>query len=121
MFKKMIPSGRGHFYIAFDDDVPCGLVSFGNSRDENMSDYAEIVAIYTLQSYWGKGIGEKLMKFTLSEIKKQGFQNVMLWVFEQNARARSFYEKHGFVFDGTFKGSGFANTNEVRYRLELIL
>jgi RimJ/RimL family protein N-acetyltransferase len=119
MFEKMIPSGRGHFYIAWDGDVPCGLCSFGNSRDTDMPDYAEIIAIYALQDYWGKGVGKKLLKFALSEIKRLEYKKVMLWVFEQNARARRFYEKYGFIVDGTTKDSGFANAKEVRYRREL--
>ena len=33
----------------------------------------------------------------LQEIKSAGFKQVGLWVFEQNIRARRFYEKHGFI------------------------
>lgn len=114
--EKVICEGANNFYIAFDGTVPCGIVIFGNSRDEDMNGYAEIIAIYTLENYWGKGIGEKLIKFTLSEIENQGFNKVFLWAFEQNTRARRFYEKQGFIFDGSYKESRFAKAKEVRYQ-----
>jgi ribosomal protein S18 acetylase RimI-like enzyme len=36
-------------------------------------------------------------------LKKKGFDKIVLWVLEDNASARRFYEKHGFAFDGTRK------------------
>ena len=32
-----------------------------------------------------------------------GYQEIMLWVLEDNKRAIAFYEKTGFVFDGEEK------------------
>ncbi len=36
------------------------------------------------------------MKSTLSELKMQGYENIFLWVLEENIRARHFYEQFGF-------------------------
>ena len=49
------------------------------------------------------------------EIKSRGYDKIFLWVLEENNRARSFYEKMGFVTDGEAKPSGLADTQEVRY------
>ena len=38
-----------------------------------------------------------MMEFLLEKIKSAGYRQVILWVFEENVRARRFYEKHGFV------------------------
>ena len=40
----------------------------------------------------------ELFQFVLNEkIKSQGYREVILWVFEENKRARRFYEKEGFI------------------------
>ena len=53
--------------------------------------------IHSLQGNWGKGYGSTMMEFLLEKIKSAGYRQVILWVFEENVRARRFYEKHGFV------------------------
>ncbi|MHB1484312.1 MAG: GNAT family N-acetyltransferase [Saccharofermentanales bacterium] len=115
LFRETIPAGKGYYLIAFTDDVPCGLCYFCDSRDDDMAGFAEIVAFYTLEEYWGRGIGKKIMDSALSEISRLGYNNVMLWVFEKNARARKFYEKCGFVCDNKTKDSIFGKVKEIRY------
>lgn len=119
MFERLQKSGVGNIGIAFSDCNPCGMVSSGKSRDADLADYAEIVAIYSLEEYWGKGVGCRLMRLALTELKRKGYKSVLLWTFEVNTRARRFYEKHGFVADDAVKDSGFGNAKEVRYRRDL--
>jgi len=73
MFRKMLLSSIGEFYIAFSKDLPCGLCSFSESRDENMKGFAEVVSIYILEQYRGNGVCTKIMDFVLSEIKQQWY------------------------------------------------
>lgn len=40
----------------------------------------------------GRGLGEQLL-----ELAKGDYAELSLWTFQQNVRARAFYEKHGFV------------------------
>ena len=110
-------SSGSNIYISFSNGVPCGIMSFCQSRDKDLENYAEIVSMHTLKSVWGKGVGNVLMEFALTKIKQHGFTHVLLWVFEANARARRFYEKNGFVLDGAIKDSGFGNAKEIRYTL----
>ena len=37
------------------------------------------------------------MKRCIEELKRLGFDRILLWVLEDNIRARKFYEKNGFV------------------------
>ncbi len=60
----------------------------------------EIISIYFLPQYTGKGFGTLLTQAVLAELKKTGYQNCCLWVLEENERARRFYEKMGFISDG---------------------
>lgn len=117
---RVIASGAS-VYIAFLDNKPVGIMSYCQSRNDDLVDYAEIVSIHTLESVWGKGVGKLMMHYALAELKRLGFERVMLWTFETNNRARRFYEKCSFVADGAVRDSGFSNVKEVRYRLELAL
>ena len=61
-------------------------------------------------------IAAALFLKTLEEALNQiGNQPVFLWAFKENKRARRFYEKHGFHWDGTERVSEFDGTLEVRY------
>ena len=52
----------------------------------------------------------------LTEAFKQiGDRPVYLWAFQENARARRFYEKNGFYWDGSERVSEFDGALEVRY------
>lgn len=73
---------------------------------------AEIMAIHTLPEHWGTGLGHALLTAAMAEI---GARPLFLWAFEENARGRRFYEKHGLRFDGAARPSEFGAT-EVRYR-----
>ena len=43
-------------------------------------------------NFIGKGYGRRLLETVLDELKKQSYQEVFLWVLEENAHARYFYE-----------------------------
>lgn len=38
-----------------------------------------------------------MMTHLLQEVADAGYSRLVLWVFEENHRARAFYESHGFV------------------------
>lgn len=86
--------------IAKDGKKVIGFVSYGDYRDAPRS-AGEVIALYVLKDYYGKGVGQELMKFALTELS--GFQDIHLWVLADNARAKAFYQKIGFVFDGQEK------------------
>jgi ribosomal protein S18 acetylase RimI-like enzyme len=44
-----------------------------------------------------------MMDFAVSELMRMGCKEVFLWTLEKNIRAKLFYEKYGFVFDGSKK------------------
>ena len=37
-----------------------------------------------------------MMEYVLAQLQQAQYKSVILWVFEDNKRARKFYEKHGF-------------------------
>ena len=78
----------------------------------NTEDPVELVALHSLPESWGTGLGHAMLAEALSRI---GDRPVYLWVFQENHRARRFYEKHGFYWDGTQRISEFDGAVEIRY------
>lgn len=74
-----------------------GTASFCRSRWEQYPDCGEIVSIYFLPEYIGKGFGKHLLNRCAEELHRLGFRQILLWVLEENTRARAFYEKNGFL------------------------
>ena len=60
----------------------------------------EILRIYLLREWHGKGIAQPLMAACLAELKARGSDVVWLGVWERNPRAIAFYTRIGFVERG---------------------
>ena len=80
--------------IALDDAKVVGFVSYGDFRD-SATIAGEIFALYVLKDYYGKGVGRQLIQAAFAAL--DGYQEIILWVLEDNKRAIAFYEKMGFV------------------------
>jgi GNAT superfamily N-acetyltransferase len=78
-----------------------GFASAGPTRDPADGDgTAELYALYLLERLWGVGLGRRLMSVVLSELRTREFHRAVLWVLEDNHRARRFYEAGGWIADG---------------------
>ena len=92
-----------HFLIGGDQGFLCW---------QETSDGTEIVAIHSLPDSWGTGLGHAMLTEALNQI---GDRPAYLWAFKENTRARRFYEKQGFRWDGSERVSEFDGALEVRY------
>ena len=106
-----------HNLVCIENDSYIATSTFSRSRDDSYPDWGEIISIYVLPEYIGKGYGNKLLKTALNELKKMGLNDVFLWVLEENHQARSFYEKNGFIYNGdrSVIKLGGKELTEVRY------
>ena len=77
-----------------------GVSSVCASRLAQYDSWGEIVSLYLLPAYVGKGHGRRLLEAAVGELNAMGFSDVFLWVLEENLRARRFYERSGFVRAG---------------------
>lgn len=100
--------------VAKDRDNVIGFVCYGD-RGDDAPDVGEIFALYVLADFYGKGVGLKLMKAGLEQIKT--FLQVRLWVLKENKRAIRFYEKCGFQPDGAEMMSPNISAPEIRMTL----
>ena len=84
--------------IAKDGERVIGFVGYGKYRDGELGSAGEIIAIYVLSEYYGRGIGYQLMQTALAQL--QDYPQVAVWVLKENERAIRFYERCGFRSDG---------------------
>jgi ribosomal protein S18 acetylase RimI-like enzyme len=100
-----------------------GFASGGPSRDEGADPTreGELYAIYVLPEAWGTGAGRALNTCLLALLRADGFEEAVLWVLDDNPRARRFYELASWRLDGGVKEDTFLDTpvREVRYRIAL--
>jgi len=83
--------------IAMDGKKVVGFISYGNYRDETIQ-AGEIIALYVLKDYYGKGVSKQLMHAAFVALDQ--FSEIYLWVLKDNKRAIAFYQKMGFTLDG---------------------
>ena len=86
--------------IAMDGKKVIGFISYGNFCDEAIQ-AGEIIALYVLKDYYGKGVSKQLMQAAFAALDH--FSEIYLWVLKDNKRAIAFYQKMGFTFDGQEK------------------
>ena len=103
LLEGIFREGKVHFLMGENS----GMLAWQQTVDG-----AEIIAIHTLPESRGTGLGHAILTAALSQI---GNQPVFLWAFKENTRARRFYEKHGFHWDGSERVSEFDDVLEVRY------
>ena len=78
----------------------------------------ELRDLYVVPSAWGSGVAKALMDTALEAMREAGVREALLWVGEENSRARRFYEREGWTADGASRASQLGPI-EVRYRLAL--
>jgi GNAT superfamily N-acetyltransferase len=116
------PAARTGAFVAEAEGRVVGFASFGPTRDEDARNgTGEIPAIYVAPSVLGTGVGRGLLAAAIDGLREAGFGRATLWVLEANERARRFYEKAGWTWDGTVSHHQFDCANEpiVRYVVSL--
>lgn len=117
MYRRLLENNIGRGYILKADGKPQCIAWWDKSRDEDLSTSAELICIHSLPDRWNMGCGSMMMQRVMDDIKSEGYDSVSLWVFEDNIRARKFYEKHQFVVEG--KTNWFLGAKEIRYIKEI--
>lgn len=88
------------FYFATLENQVIGYLklNFGASQTELKDENAiEIERIYASKEFLGKGVGKLLYDKAMDVARQKGSDYIWLGVWEENARAISFYRKIGFV------------------------
>lgn len=94
------PEGRGVF-VAEEAGEIVGLASVGPDRGEHaIAGAGQLEALYLRAGYWGTGTGRLLHALAVSRLEESGYPLATLWVLTANQRARTFYEKAGWCYEG---------------------
>ena len=90
-------------FLAERSGAGVGFVSAGPCRHEEA--VGEVYAIYVRPDAWGTGSGWALMDAAVAWLAER-WQEAILWVAEENPRARGFYERYGWVAEGDSRRGG---------------
>ena len=90
-------------YIAIKDDTVVGWCEVLPNQLEGFRHSGKINTMGVSAAFRGQGIGERLIKATLNAAEQYGLERVELLVYASNVSAIGFYEKIGFVCEGTKK------------------
>lgn len=114
---------NSEFYFSTDNNDVIGYLklNFGASQTELKEEQSvEIERIYVLNAYHGKKVGQLLYDKAIEVAKERKALYVWLGVWEENARAISFYKKNGFMeFDKHIFRLGDDEQTDIMMRLEL--
>lgn len=95
---EAIESDEVVYLVAGDEDV-VGYTSAGPSEqvdDEQEENVAQLYTIYVGPSYWGDGIGSRLLDGVIGRLRERDYDALRMSVLEANDLGRSFYESYGF-------------------------
>jgi ribosomal protein S18 acetylase RimI-like enzyme len=120
-WREILAGGTSTTLLAEAGSEPLGFANFGRCRDEDISPgtVGEVMAIYVRPDAWRQGVGSALLGETLDRLRLEGFAEVSLWVIEGNRQAIEFYERFGFLHDGSRRYHDMFGTPTVIIRLRL--
>ena len=99
LYAMILERGLAQVTLALVDGLPQCMAAWRECQDAPEGT-AELVCIHSLKDRVGRGYGSKVLLEVMEEMKKAEYHKVVLWVFEDNVRARGFYEKHGLAPTG---------------------
>ena len=96
--------------IALDDEEPVGAACVTRGW---------LQGLYVVPERWGTGVADALHDRALDEVRGLRAGSCRLWVLQHNARARRFYERHGWRENGESRVVGFPpNPLDIGYSLD---
>ena len=99
-FKDIL--GKEILLVLEVDDKVVGILSCGESRNNDYPNIGEIYSIYLLKEYQGKGYGKKLFIEGVNRLVSNGYNSMIINVLKGN-KTKDFYIKYGGVEVGSLK------------------
>lgn len=80
----------------FDGEEQVGGVGVAQVRPHIKYRHRAVMGISVRKEYWDCGLGSYLMQLAIDQTRSNGFEQLELGVYSDNARAIHLYEKFGF-------------------------
>ena len=96
--------GNTTLVLEIDNEV-VGFSHYAEANQDKFPDYGEIRALYIIGKYKGYGFGRKLVEESIKELKKMGFNKMIISCLRDNLPANKFYEHIGgeYIQDGVYE------------------
>jgi len=88
-----------HYFVALENGSTVGFADVEIQQDGN----AKLLGLAVLKELQGKGIGKKLLEHAMNFALEKKCPKLFLFVAEDNALARTLYEKRGFASKGVLE------------------
>lgn len=101
--ESVLTDGKHECVIAYSGDAATGLlvIKWASCPVELDGPSAELKQIYVSASEYGNGLGKMLFEKALSMLADKSIEWLWLTVSDKNPRAKAFYEKNGFAYQGS--------------------
>lgn len=95
--------GAARFHVAVADGAIVGYAKVNPPWLPDAEPNAlQLSQLYVASDWHGRGIAQVLMDWSVEQARAGGAGALLLTVWEENARAKRFYEKLGFVHIGDY-------------------
>ena len=101
---KEIADPDSEFFAAYYNNIPAGYMKLiKNPLPEKIKDRnaIELQRIYLLKEFYGKKIGNEMMRVCVDFVQERGFDSIWLAVWHLNQRAVKFYKQRDFEIFST--------------------
>ena len=106
-------ASSGPYRVASGDDKTLNTTVFAEPGS-----IGELYGFYVHPDSWGTGVANELHDRAVDALRADGWVRLKLWVLADNARARRFYERHGWTADGASETLSIPGAPiEVRYEM----
>jgi RimJ/RimL family protein N-acetyltransferase len=120
MWKRQIEARGGTgLLVAVADAEVVGFAAFGPcAQPQADTRIGQLYAMNIDPDHWGQGLGRKLLRAATLQLRALQFEELVLWVVPENARARGLYESEGWIPDGAAREDEVlgVTVTDMRYR-----
>ncbi|MGH2693259.1 MAG: GNAT family N-acetyltransferase [Actinomycetota bacterium] len=101
-WEERLESDGAGVWVACEGMNVVGFASVGPSPDDDddPQKVGHLFTLYVAPENFGGGAGAALLEEAVTYLREAGFREATLWVLDNNAGARRFYERHGWGDDG---------------------
>lgn len=103
MMQRFTKDGSWAVVAFTDGGEPAGHAAARPELDEQdapKAGVARLTHLFVRRHLWGSGVADVLHEQILAGMRERGFSSACLWTPTGQARARAFYERHGWRASG---------------------